>query len=129
MSNREGGMRDAQVGGPFSCAAVKDNGWPAARGTDDLDFKPCDTAADACTERLGGSLLRRESRRKALSSIALAQAVCLLGGRVDPIEEAAAIALPRRANALDFDHVNAAADDHLFQQATTLGPGGLGAEL
>jgi len=91
----------------LGCAAVEAEGWPAAGFADDLDLKPVDAVADACSQGFRSSLLGGEAGSKAFGRIALAQAIGLFRGSVDAIEKAAAVAIHGLLDAPDLSQIDA----------------------
>src|SRR5271165_2810250 len=117
MGNGERRMRDAEAGGDLGGAAVVlDRGLPA-RFPDDLDLKPAHTVADACAQCLGARLLGGKPRGETFRGITFAQAICLLAGRVDAVEEAGPIAVNGLPNPPDLRQIDSAANDHSVYQA------------
>lgn len=90
----------------FGCAAIETQARPAAWLPYDFNLKPVDAEADACAERFGGSFLGCKTRGKALSRVALAQAISFLRGQVHAVEKSRAISIHGVLNAADFNDID-----------------------
>ena len=87
MGQRQGGGDDTQMFGNLRGAAMKAKARLSAWLPHHLDLQPVHAVADPGAERLGCGFLGGKPRGKALGRIALAQAVRLLRGEVNPIEK------------------------------------------
>jgi hypothetical protein len=112
VRQREGDTRSAKSSSTFGGAAKETQSGSSARFPKDLDFEPVYSVADSRSEGFSARLFGGESRGKAFSGPAFAQAICLFGGGEDPVEETFAESIDGLLNARDFDHIDAGADDH-----------------
>ena len=86
----------------------------AATGmANDLNFEPTYASTDACSQSFGTCFLGGEACRQAFGSLLLAQAIGQLGRGVNPIEEATSEPVHGVLDALNFDQIDAGADNHL----------------
>jgi hypothetical protein len=115
-------MRISEPFGDLPGTPVELERRPAARLANDLDFEPVDPVTDACSQGLGAGFFCGKSRRKALGSMALAQAVGLFSGRINPVQETSAKTVNRTLDAPNLDHVDPGANDHVDYKATTSAP-------
>ncbi len=119
VSEGEMGVGYTLVGGNLRGTAMKAQGWAAARFTDDFKLKPADPETDSGAKRLGGCLLRRRAGGKTLGRMALAQAIALLGLKVNAIEKTLPIAIHGVLDARDFGQIDSRSGDHDMFHATT----------
>ncbi len=120
VSERERNMSDTEPRGALSGATVEAKRGVRAGCAPDLNFQPCDAAADAGSESLGAGFFGGEAGGKTFGGFfALAQAVSLLFGGEDATEKTAAEALDGIADATNLCRVNTCADNHAGLQANT----------
>jgi len=119
MSKRERSARKSQPLRNLFGASVEAQGGPAAWFPYDLDLKPVHSMADAGPQRFGPGFLGSESGGKAFCRLAFPLAISLLRGRVNTVQEARAEAIHRPLDALDLNHVDPGANDHVDYKATT----------
>lgn len=112
-------MDNAEAGGEFGRAAVEADAGASAGLADDLDFEPVDSATDAGAEGFGAGLLGGEAGRKAFGCVALSHAVGLFGGGEDTVQEALSEAVEGLLDSVDFDQIDATADDHAVYKLTS----------
>lgn len=112
MCNGQGHVRNTNALCDFGCAPMKTNRGSSPRLANYFNFQPVHALADACSQGFRAGFLCSESSGKALCRVALAQAIGLLGRGKYAIEEALPEALRGLLNALNFNQVDAAADDH-----------------
>lgn len=110
-------MGTSQPLGNLLRAAVKMECWPAARLAYYLDLQPGDAVADSGPQRFRGCFLGCKPGCEAFRGFALLEAISLLGCRVDLVKEPGAEAIHRTLDAVDFDHIDAGADDHADYKA------------
>jgi hypothetical protein len=94
-------------------ASAKRAAWPWKRSVGLPDGRLAHTPPPTRADGLHARLLGRESSGKALVAIGLALDVGDLGGRVNPLDEAPAMALDGRANPRDFGQIHSRAHYHV----------------
>lgn len=114
VSQRNGCVTHAESLGPSHCTTVKTERRPATFGANDFDVTPADAILNPGAERLGRSLLGGEPGGEAFGSVAFPAAIGNLPRQEDALAETISIADKNRFNARYFDHVQAAADDHVL---------------
>jgi hypothetical protein len=112
MSDGEGCAGKAEACGDLCGAAEKAESGTAAGFANDFDFEPGDAVADAGTEGLGAGLLGGKAGGEALGCIAFAEAVGLLRGSIDAVEEAASVAIHGALDAANLNHIDSRTNDH-----------------
>jgi hypothetical protein len=115
VGERNRGAGYAKVGSDLRGAAVEAEGRPAGEFADHFNLEPGDTEADAGAEGFGASFFGREAGGEAFRRFAFAEAVGLLRGGVDAIEQARPEALNGAMDAVNLDQVDSGSDDHSFK--------------
>jgi len=119
VGDGEGDIGHAHSWGDRGCAAVEPDRGASARLANDLDFEPADSVADLGAQGLCSGFFGGEPGSEAFCGIAFAKTICLLGRRIDTVEEALPKPLHGLLNPGDFDEVDTAADDHAVYQTNT----------
>ena len=88
VGDGKGGVGHAQARGNLGGAPVKPERGPSAGFADHFDLQPAHAMADAGSQGLGACFLGGKAGGKALSGLALAQAIGLFRAGVDAVEKA-----------------------------------------
>src|ERR1700722_3224785 len=107
VGNRERAAPNAQRGGNLRRTAMQQQQRPSRRFPAYFQLPPGHAEADARAQRLRPRLLRRKPRSEALRRVAaLALAIGDFAGRIDALQEAAAVPLYGVGNALDLHYID-----------------------
>ena len=117
VGERKSRMGDAERGGYLRGASVETQGRTAAWFSDDLDFKPIDSPANARSQGFGPGFFGCEARSQAFGRSASAPTVGLFCASEDAVEKPLPEALYRVVNPANLDYVDPAANNHPAYQA------------
>ena len=118
MRQRNNRMMCPNLTGNRSGASVKNQRRPPAQCPYDFNIAPANSVLNAGSKRFRRRFLCRKSGGKAFCRIALAAAIQDFFRQVDALQESRSMAGNCLLNPRDFDHVQAAANNHSLHSTT-----------